>query len=98
LASAGDSEAAVLEACLEHPVDLGAGCKLNTRVVVTGWVTDVPGRDNRDAAYVAGTGELSSHLFFIAPAVGDTGIGPGLRDDFGIAGRYFSRLEWGWME
>ena len=86
MAFAGDSEAEVLEARLEHPFSLAAGWKLNTRVVASGWVTDFPSGDNRGGAYTAGTGDLYTQLFFIAPNFGDTSIGFGWRNYFPTAG------------
>ena len=78
-------EAEVLEARLEHPVDLEGGWKLNTRVVLSGWVTDFPSGDNRGADYSAGVGDLYTQLFFIAPAIGATTIAVGWRNYFPTA-------------
>ncbi len=86
IAFEGNSEAEVLEARLEHPFDLAAGWKLNTRVVMTGWVTDFASHDNRDGDYTAGSGDLYTQLFFIAPSIGDTTIGFGWRNYFPTAG------------
>ncbi len=85
MAFAGDSEAEVLEARLEHPFDLAAGWKLNTRVVMSTWVTDFASGDNRAGDYTAGTGDLYTQLFFIAPSIGDTSIGFGVRNYFPTA-------------
>lgn len=86
MAFAGDSAAEVLEARLEHPFDLAAGWKLNTRVVMSAWVTDFPSGDNRAGDYTAGTGDLYTQLFLIAPSIGDTSIGFGWRNYFPSAG------------
>ncbi|MCC6706491.1 MAG: hypothetical protein IT492_02925 [Gammaproteobacteria bacterium] len=86
MAFEGDSEAQVLEARLEHPFDLAGGWKLNTRAVMSGGVTDFPSRDNRAGDYSAGTGDLYTQLFFIAPSIGDTSIGFGWRNYFPTAG------------
>ena len=82
----GDREAELVEARLEHPFSLAAGWKLNTRVVLAGWVTDFPSLDNRNGDYSAGVGDLSTQLFFIAPSAGETTIGFGLRNSFPTAG------------
>lgn len=86
MAFEADSGAEVVEARIEHPVSLAAGWKLNTRVVIAGWVTDLPSHDNRDGDQSAGVGDLSTQLFFIAPNTGETTIGFGLRNNFPTAG------------
>lgn len=82
----GRYEATIMEARLDHPVDLAAGWKLNTRISLTGWVTDLQSGDNPGAAYTAGPGDLFTQLFFIAPAWGRTTIGFGGRNYFPTAG------------
>ena len=86
MAFEGDREAELVEARLEHPFSVAAGWKLNTRVVLAGWVTDFPSHDNREGDYSAGIGDLYTQLFFIAPSAGDTSIGFGVRNYFPTAG------------
>ena len=85
MAFEGDSEAEVVEARLEHPLSLAGGWTLNTRVVVAGWVSDLASQDNRNGDYSAGIGDLYTQLFFIAPTLGETTIGFGLRNNFPTA-------------
>ena len=86
MAFAGDRDAQLVEARLEHPFSLAAGWKLNTRTVIAGWVTDFPSRDNHNGDYSAGIGDFYTQLFFIAPSAGDTSLGFGLRNYFPTAG------------
>ena len=71
---AGDQAATVMEARFEHPFDLPRNWKLNTRVNLSGWVGDLRSRDNLDGRVEAGTGDLYTQLFFIAPPIGRTSI------------------------
>lgn len=86
MAFAGNNAAELVEARVEHPISLGAGWKLNTRMVIAGWVTDLPSADNRAGEYSAGIGDLSTQLFLIAPSAGDTSLGFGVRNAFPTAG------------
>lgn len=86
MAFEGDQQAELIEARVEHPFALASGWKLNTRMVIAGWVTDVPSTDNRSGQYSAGIGDLATQLFFIAPSAGDTTLGFGLRNSFPTAG------------
>lgn len=81
----GGDQAEIMEARLERPFDLPNAWKLNTRVSMTGWVSDLPSADNPDGGTVVGTGDLQTQLFFIAPPVGATTIGFGWRNYFPLA-------------
>jgi hypothetical protein len=76
----------VLTARLDRPFKLASGWKLNTRINMTGVVSDPRGSDNPDGAWHAATGDLFTQLFLIAPQIGKTSIGFGSRFYFPAAG------------
>lgn len=83
----GHAEGTLLEARLDKPLPLIKGWTLNTRLNLTGWISDLAGSDNPSAHYVAGMGDLYTQLFLVAPALGQTSVGFGTRSYFPTAGQ-----------
>ena len=77
--------AMVLTARLDRPFRLRSGWKLNTRVNMTGIVSDLPSSDNPAGDVIAGTGDLFTQLLLIMPKVGNTSFGFGGRFSFPTA-------------
>jgi hypothetical protein len=81
----GNQEASLLEARLERPFQFENKWTLNARLSMTGWWSDISHDADDGAEYHIGTGDLHTQLFFIAPAMGRTSIGFGVRNYFPVA-------------
>ncbi len=80
-----DVEMVKLTARVDHPIDIGNGWKLNTRVSQGFFFSDLPSSDNRDREMEEGFGDLLTQAFFIPPSDGNVAFGFGLRAIFPTA-------------
>ena len=75
-----------MDARVERPFDLAHGWKVTARVSMTGWISDEPSSDNPRGDVEAGTGDLFTQVFFVAPPLGLNTLGFGGRNFFPTAG------------
>jgi hypothetical protein len=80
-----DLELIKLTARVDHPILLGNGWKLNTRISQGLFFSDLPSSDNLDGETEEGFGDLLTQAFFIPPSKGKTSVGFGLRTVFPTA-------------
>jgi hypothetical protein len=80
-----DVELVKLTARVDHPISIGNGWILNTRVSQGFFFSDLPSSDNLDREMEEGFGDLLTQAFFIPPSNGNVSFGFGLRAVFPTA-------------